>query len=143
MITGTARFVSRTAALAYYRPYNEPGTNAAEVTRKEQDGEISYEKPTLKSRERLIVREGRYHIETVPLDTTAVCKPFSTGKRGKHRIRIEGDSVSVWDAVAGHYTTCHVLSARSVRRIIKQAEKDEADRHSHSSRHLARRIKKD
>ena len=142
-IIGTANFVSRAAALVYYRPYNEPGTNAAEVPRKEQDGEISYGEPKLKDGESLTVREGRYHIVIEPITTTAVCKPFSTGKRGKHRLRIEGDTVSVWDAVAGHYTTCHVLSARTVRRIIKQAKEDEADRSRYSARHLARRIKKD
>jgi len=59
MTFGTSSFVSRAAALKYYKPY---GTDAAEVTRKEQDGEISYGRPTLKPGESLTVREGRYHI---------------------------------------------------------------------------------
>ena len=61
-LIGTANFVSRRAALKYYRLYNEAGTNAAEVTRKENEGEIAYGPPKLKKGESLTVREGRYHI---------------------------------------------------------------------------------
>ena len=53
MTVGTARFVNRRAALKYYRPYH-PGCNAEQVTLKEKEGAISYEKPKLKDGERLI-----------------------------------------------------------------------------------------
>jgi len=47
---------------------------------------------------------------------TMECKPFSSESRGVYRLRVATDgtgAVSVWDAVAGHFTTCHVLPFRS------------------------------
>lgn len=42
------------------------------------------------------------------------CKPFSSSGRGLHRLSIDDAGVvRVWDSVAGHYTTCHILSPRS------------------------------
>ncbi len=33
------------------------------------------------------------------------------------KAQLDGESVSVYDDVAGHYTTCHSLSARDIGRI--------------------------
>jgi hypothetical protein len=61
-IVGTSHFVSRKAAIRYYRDYHYPNTEAA-VDRKLADGEISLGKPETKPDEDLFVREGRYHIQ--------------------------------------------------------------------------------
>ena len=50
------------------------------------------------------------------------CKPFSSLARGKYRILVDADgTVRVWDAIAGHYTTCHSLGKRTMDRIRKMA----------------------
>lgn len=62
-LIGTAHFVNRNFALQYYRPYNERGTNAKEVTRKEKAGEIAYGPPELKVEgDTYTVRGGQYFI---------------------------------------------------------------------------------
>lgn len=54
------------------------------------------------------------------IEVTARCKPFSDAGIAEHRIQISRDkTVRVWDAVAGHYTTCHSLSRAAQTRIIK------------------------
>lgn len=35
----------------------------------------------------------------------------------------EGGRAYVWDSVAGHYTTCHHLTARQVARVRKMASR--------------------
>lgn len=55
---------------------------------------------------------------------TVRCRPFTGSAIGNHKVRIEADgSVTVWDSVAGHYTTCHILSAATCRRIRQLAAK--------------------
>lgn len=51
---------------------------------------------------------------------TLRCKAFSTESLRKYSIKISEDgTVRVYDSVAGHYTTCHALSARTMARIRK------------------------
>lgn len=39
-----------------------------------------------------------------------------------HEVTVHADgTIRVWDAVAGHYTTCHSLSRQTQARIRKQA----------------------
>jgi hypothetical protein len=57
---GTAHFVSKAAAVRYYREY---GFSAADVERKLADGEIGIGMPSTKPDEELFVREGRYHLQ--------------------------------------------------------------------------------
>jgi hypothetical protein len=59
---GTANFVSKAAAVRYYRDY---GFDAADVDRKIAEGEIHIGKPTLKPGDRLVVvyNGTRYAIE--------------------------------------------------------------------------------
>lgn len=52
----------------------------------------------------------------------AIAKPFNAFPRGQHNFSISTDgTVWVWDSVAGHYTTCHSLSAQAQARIRKLA----------------------
>lgn len=54
------------------------------------------------------------------IEVKARCKAFSGQSVEEHRILIGADkSVRVWDSVAGHYTTCHILSRPAQLRIIK------------------------
>lgn len=64
MKTGTAHFISRDAAIRYYREYGYDDT-AAEVDRKLADGEIYIGPPELKPGQRLarIDAGTRYAIE--------------------------------------------------------------------------------
>lgn len=56
---GTAHFITRRAALAYYRAQ---GFRAADIDQKLTDGEIHIGPPTVKPGERLDVDGGRYFI---------------------------------------------------------------------------------
>lgn len=47
---------------------------------------------------------------------TMRCKAFSYEGIRYNRISIEGHDVRVWDDVAGHYTSCHILSIRQIAR---------------------------
>lgn len=38
-----------------------------------------------------------------------------------HRVLVSDSTVRVWDDVAQHYTLCHGLSPREIRRIVKLA----------------------
>ena len=54
----------------------------------------------------------------------AKVKAFSGEGVRKNRIMIDDDdAVRVYDSVAGYYTTCHALSARTVARLVRQARK--------------------
>jgi hypothetical protein len=54
-----------------------------------------------------VAREGNFR-----------CKAFSGEGVRLNRIRVEKDgSVLVWDSVAGHFTTCHSLSAKAQDRL--------------------------
>ena len=49
------------------------------------------------------------------------------GQIGNHRLRVDvpQEMVGVWDSIAGHYTTCHSISARVQRRIIQAARQQQ------------------
>jgi hypothetical protein len=50
------------------------------------------------------------------------CKPFAYFPRGEHKILVMLDGeILVFDDLAGHYTRCHSLSARSQARIRQMA----------------------
>jgi hypothetical protein len=47
-------------------------------------------------------------------------KAFSGQGRREHKLSVSPDgTVRVWDDVAGHYTTCHSLSAATQSRVRK------------------------
>jgi len=49
--------------------------------------------------------------------TTMTCKTFAAFTRSEYRIKVDDNgAVSVYDDVAGHYTTCHSLSVAARRR---------------------------
>jgi hypothetical protein len=51
------------------------------------------------------------------------CKAFAGEGVREHRVEIDAaGAVRVWDSVAGHYTTCHSLSASAIRRIRRACE---------------------
>lgn len=56
-------------------------------------------------------------------EITVKVKAFSSDKRTTtNRIRVENDNtISVFDSVAGHFTTCHIISPRIIKRLIQQA----------------------
>jgi hypothetical protein len=58
---------------------------------------------------------------TNPIEITVRAKAFTGEGVREHRVLVEGGKVSVWDSVAGHYTTCHSLSAAAVKRIARKA----------------------
>lgn len=64
MTYGTSHFVSKQAAVRYYRPYGYSQTERA-VERKIAEGEIHIGEPTLKANQSTYVDadEGRYFIE--------------------------------------------------------------------------------
>lgn len=54
---------------------------------------------------------------------TARARAFSAEGVRQHKFMVESDgTVRVYDPVAGHYTTCHALSAGALRRIRKIAK---------------------
>jgi hypothetical protein len=49
---------------------------------------------------------------------TARCRAFAGSPAREHKIMVDSAGVvRVYDSVAGYYTTCHSLSARTQRRI--------------------------
>ena len=52
---------------------------------------------------------------------TIRCKAFSGEGVRENKVMVDGDTVRVWDSVAGHYTLVHALSPDSQRRIAKLA----------------------
>jgi hypothetical protein len=55
-------------------------------------------------------------------DVTMRCRAFTGEGIRKNRIRVDADgTVRVFDAVAGYYTTCHVLGAAAQRRAKRMA----------------------
>lgn len=55
------------------------------------------------------------------IEITARAKAFSGEGIKSHKFLVRGNEVTVWDRVAGHYTTCHSMSSATVRRIAKLA----------------------
>lgn len=56
------------------------------------------------------------------VEITARAKAFSGQGVRAHRMMISDGTVRVWDSIAGHYTTCHVMSAATQRRIARLAK---------------------
>lgn len=52
-------------------------------------------------------------------EITIRAKAFTGQGVQTHRVQIEDGTVRVWDSVAGHFTTCHSLTARTQARIAK------------------------
>lgn len=50
-------------------------------------------------------------------ELTIRCAPWSHEGVRRHRVLIADGQVRVWDPIAGYYTICHSLSARTQRRI--------------------------
>ena len=51
------------------------------------------------------------------------CKAFSGEGVRMNRVQVSDDgTVRVWDSVAGHYTTCHVMTAAAQRRAREQVK---------------------
>jgi hypothetical protein len=48
---------------------------------------------------------------------TARAKAFSNQGIRAYEFQIDGETVRVWDSVAGYFTTCHSLSKSAERRI--------------------------
>lgn len=48
---------------------------------------------------------------------TARVKAFSRQGVREHRLLISGDTVRVWDPVAGYFTTVHSLSERAISNL--------------------------
>ena len=53
---------------------------------------------------------------------TINCRAFN-GRLERNKVCVDGDTVTVYDSVAKHYTTCHSLSARDLGRIRREAAK--------------------
>lgn len=50
----------------------------------------------------------------------ARCRAFG-GRLGKHRLSVDvRGNVTVWDPVAGHYTTCHGISRATLVSLRRQ-----------------------
>ena len=48
---------------------------------------------------------------------TIRCRAFAGDRLREHRCLVSADgTVRVWDAVAGHYTTCHSMSPQAQQR---------------------------
>jgi hypothetical protein len=50
---------------------------------------------------------------------SARAKAFSGQRVQAHKFALEGNTVRVWDTIAGHYTSCHALSPSTQRRLVK------------------------
>jgi len=61
------------------------------------------------------------HTGELTMTFTIRVKAFTGTSVGTHRVSAEDGIVRVWDAVAGHYTTCHCMSARTIARILRMA----------------------
>lgn len=61
---------------------------------------------------------GQFHTSIV---VNARCRAFTKDIIRDHHILISADrSVSVWDCLAGHFTTCHTLSKATALKIIRK-----------------------
>jgi hypothetical protein len=64
---------------------------------------------------------------TTTIEIEATVKAFTGQGRRNHKLSISPDgTVRVWDDVAGHYTTCHAMSAATQSRLSKLARKEVA-----------------
>lgn len=62
---------------------------------------------------------------TTTIEIEANVKAFTGQGRRRHKLSISPEgTVRVWDDVAGHYTTCHSMSAATQSRIRKLAQQE-------------------
>lgn len=55
-------------------------------------------------------------------EITVRAKAFSCRGVRSHKFSVDPDgTVRVWDSVAGHYTTCHAMTPRTLHRVRKMA----------------------
>ena len=59
--------------------------------------------------------------KTEPVEIITRANAFNTETERDYRFLVDGDSVLVWDSVADHFTTCHSLNNREIRRIRQMA----------------------
>jgi len=53
---------------------------------------------------------------------TMRCRAFSREGVRENRVKVDTeDTVRVWDSVAGHYTTCHIMARSAIARARKRA----------------------
>jgi len=50
------------------------------------------------------------------------CRAFSGEGVRLNKIMIDGDTIRVYDSVAGYYVTLHSIAERTQRRILKMAK---------------------
>ena len=58
-----------------------------------------------------------------PIILSMRCVAFSREGAARHTIKVDGDRVLVFDAIAQHYTMAHSLSASALRRAKAAARK--------------------
>lgn len=57
-----------------------------------------------------------------PIVFTAKCRAFSCEGIKTNTLALDADGkINVWDFFAGHYTRCHILTARTQRRLARLA----------------------
>jgi len=56
------------------------------------------------------------------MNITARVKAFEGEGARNHALNVVDGEVRVYDSVAGHYTTCHSISPRAQKRIVRLAE---------------------
>jgi len=55
-------------------------------------------------------------------EITMTTKAFSTERKGQYSIAVDADgTVKVYDSIAGHYTTCHAMTERSMAAARRKA----------------------
>lgn len=57
----------------------------------------------------------------VILDARAAAIPGEGVRMYRFRVDLADGSIRVWDAVAGYYTSCHVLGPSARSRLVEQA----------------------
>jgi hypothetical protein len=63
-------------------------------------------------------------LETNDVELTIRCKAFSGDSVRENKVLVEpgrNGAILVWDSVAGHYTSCHILTIRTQAKIRSQA----------------------
>ncbi len=61
-------------------------------------------------------------ISSNEVEVTARAKAFTGESIKAHKFLVRGNEVKVWDSIAGHYTSCHAMSAATLARIAKLAK---------------------
>jgi hypothetical protein len=67
------------------------------------------------------LRRGTTTEDNMSKIITIRAKAFTNEGVRENKVMVDGDTISVWDSVAGHYTTCHSLSKSAISRARKMA----------------------